>query len=146
MTTPDPDLQPPSAEAAEAAFYQAFANRDAEAMQALWLNAPGVVCIHPLAAPLTGFNAVIAGWKSIFEGAGRFRVRPQAVATLPGGDTVFHVVHEYLTLGDEPNSRPPILATNAYRQTPQGWRMVLHHASPMPLEERQALSSGRRLH
>lgn len=141
------DAQYPTPEAVEAAFYRAFEQRDGEAMQALWLNDPAVACIHPLAAPLTGYNAVVAGWKSLFDGAGSFQVRADLVATLAGGDTVYRVVYEHLTLGDENQSRPPILATNGYRKTAAGWRMVLHHASPMPTGKGQSRGSPeRRLH
>ena len=147
MATPHEDAHYSSPEAAEAAFYRAFEDRNAEVMGRLWLDGPGVACIHPLAAPLTGYNAVIAGWKSLFDGAGHFRVRAECVAALAQGDTVFRIVHEHLTLGEEVGSRPPILATNAYRKTPQGWRMVLHHASPMPAGEDQPRSTAaRRLH
>ncbi len=141
------DAQYPSPEAAEAAFYRAFENRDAGAMEALWLNDAGVACIHPLAAPLTGYQAVIAGWRGLFEGAGRFRVRAELLATLAESDMVIRVVHEHLTLGNESASRPPILATNAYRKTSAGWRMVLHHASPLPTDEdRVQAAAARRLH
>ena len=140
------DAHYPSPEAAEAAFYRAFEQRDAAAMEALWLDDPGVACIHPLAAPLTGYAAVIAGWRGLLDGAGRFRVRAELLATLGEGDTIFRVVHEHLTLGNESASRPPILATNAYRKTPAGWRMVLHHASPLPAHEDRVVQAARRLH
>jgi ketosteroid isomerase-like protein len=36
-----------------------------------------------------------------------------------------------------------VLATNAYLKTPDGWRLVLHHASPgQALEPTQVLSGN----
>jgi acyl-coenzyme A thioesterase PaaI-like protein len=33
-----------------------------------------------------------------------------------------------------------VIATNAYIKTPAGWKMVMHHASPAPAEETDAIS------
>jgi len=44
---------------------------------------------------------------------------------------VIRIVREYLVIGQETEPRPPILATNVYRKEAGGWRMVLHHASPL---------------
>jgi ketosteroid isomerase-like protein len=48
------------------------------------------------------------------------------------GDLAMHVVHEQLAVRGEDDQQPPVVATNIYRQTPAGWRMILHHASPTP--------------
>jgi hypothetical protein len=41
-----------------------------------------------------------------------------------------HVLHEHIRLGKDTHFQPPVIATNVYRLTDGGWRMVLHHASP----------------
>jgi len=64
----------PSPEAAEAAFYAAFEARSLDAMMAVWAGDDSIACIHPMAAPLNGRAAVAAGWHSMFEAAGQFRV------------------------------------------------------------------------
>lgn len=121
----------PTPESAEAAFYSAFEARDADAMMAVWANDDSVVCIHPLTAPLNGRAAMAAGWLSIFEAAGKFRVQVEVAHEMREAGQVIRVVREYLTVGDETAPRPPILATNVYRKESDGWRMVLHHASPL---------------
>lgn len=121
----------PTPESAEAAFYSAFEARDADAMMAVWANDDSVVCIHPLTAPLNGRAAMAAGWLSIFEAAGKFRVQVEVAHEMREAGQVIRVVREYLTIGDETEPRPPILATNVYRKEADGWRMVLHHASPL---------------
>lgn len=118
-------------EAAEAAFYAAFEARSLDAMMAVWSEAEHVACLHPLAAPLNGRAAVAAGWKSLFEAAGQFRVHVELAHEIREVDHVIRVVREYLTIGKETTPRPPILATNVYRREGEGWRMVLHHASPL---------------
>ena len=116
---------------AEAAFYAAFEARTFDAMMAVWADSDDIACIHPLAAPLNGRAAVAAGWRSLFEAAGQFRLQIESAHTLRGDTQVIHVVREYLVIGQETEPRPPILATNVYRREAGGWRMVLHHASPL---------------
>lgn len=121
----------PTPEAAEAAFYAAFEARSLDAMMNVWANDEHIACLHPLAAPLNGRLAVAAGWKSLFEAAGQFRVQVELAHEIRDAGQVIRIVREYLTIGQEADARPPILATNVYRRDGDGWRMVLHHASPL---------------
>jgi len=121
----------PTPEAVEAAFYAAFEARSLDDMMAVWANDDHVACIHPLAAPLNGRAAVAAGWRSMFGAAGRFRLQVKPVHEMRAADHVIRIVDEYLTIGEETEPRPPILATNVYRKDADGWSMVLHHASPL---------------
>jgi len=118
-------------EAAEAAFYAAFEARDLGAMMAVWGSSDSIACIHPLAAPLNGRGAVAAGWQSMFEAAGQFRIQIEITHAIREATQVIHLVREYLVIGQESEPRSPILATNVYRKESDGWRMVLHHASPL---------------
>lgn len=120
-----------SPEAAEAAFYAAFEARDLDAMMRTWSSGESVVCIHPLAAPLNGRAPIAAGWKSIFEAAGQFRIQVELAHESREPGLVIRVVREYLSIGQEAEPRPPILATNVYRQSDDGWHLILHHASPL---------------
>lgn len=124
-----------SADAAESAFYRAFAARDLAAMMAVWADDDNVACVHPLTVPLAGRRAVEVGWQSIFEAAGKFAIQIETLSLQQVGDVVIHCVKEYLTIGDEAAPRPPILATNVYRRDAGGWRMWLHHGSPIQVGE-----------
>ena len=118
-------------ESAESAFYMAFEARNLDAMMAAWSSHDSIVCIHPLVAPLNGRAAVAAGWRSIFEAAGQFRVQVELAHEIREADQVIRVVREYLVIGQETEPRSPILATNVFRKEADGWHMVLHHASPL---------------
>lgn len=100
-------------------------------MMAVWASDDSIACIHPLAAPLNGRTAVAAGWHSMFEAAGQFRVQVETVHDMRAAGEVIRIVREYLVIGQETEPRPPILATNVFRKEADGWRMVLHHASPL---------------
>ena len=121
----------PTPEAAESAFYAAFEARTLDAMMAVWADDDGIACVHPLTAPLNGRVAVAAGWRSMFEAAGQFRVQIELAHAMRAPGQVIRIVREYLVIGEETEPRPPILATNVYRKDADGWRMVLHHASPL---------------
>lgn len=121
----------PTPEAAETAFYAAFEARNLDAMMAVWADDHGIVCIHPLAAPLDGRAAVAAGWLSMFEAAGQFQVQVELAHEIRESTLVIRIVREYLVIGQEAEPRAPILATNVYRKNADGWRMVLHHAAPL---------------
>lgn len=118
-------------DAAESAFYAAFEARDLDAMMAVWDTTGHIACLHPMAAPLNGRVAVAAGWRSLFEAAGQFHIQVEIAHEIRAADQVIRIVREYLTIGHETEARAPILASNVYQHTPDGWRMVLHHASPL---------------
>jgi ketosteroid isomerase-like protein len=100
-------------------------------MMAVWASDDGIACIHPLAAPLNGRAAVAAGWRSMFEAAGQFRIQVELAHEIRETAQAIRIVREYLVIGQETAQRPPILSTNVYRKDAEGWRMVLHHASPL---------------
>lgn len=121
----------PTPEAAEAAFYSAFESRSLDDMMQVWADDAHIACVHPLAAPLNGRAAVAAGWQSMFGAAEQFSVRVELAHEIRESGQVVRIVREYLTIGHETEPRPPILATNLYHRDADGWRMVLHHASPL---------------
>jgi hypothetical protein len=41
-----------------------------------------------------------------------------------------HCVYENIDHGPQLGQRSRVLATNIYMSTEQGWRMLVHHASP----------------
>lgn len=121
----------PTPEDAETAFYTAFERGDIEAMMTVWANDDqAIVCVHPLGPVLAGLQAVKQSWQTIFARSPgvKFTIARQLQAI----DThvAVHVVHEHIQLSGREQRRHTVIATNAYRLTATGWRMVLHHASP----------------
>ncbi|TMA07756.1 MAG: DUF4440 domain-containing protein, partial [Deltaproteobacteria bacterium] len=50
---------------ANAAFYAAFTQRDADAMDVLWAREVPVACLHPGWEPLSGREEVVSSWRRI---------------------------------------------------------------------------------
>lgn len=118
--------------AAEAAFYKALEAADTALMQAVWDEGPDLVCVHPMWPELHGHRAIFAAWRRMFAAGPHLTVSTVPVLQRCDGDLATHVVHEQLALRGDENQQPPVVATNVYRHTAGGWRMILHHASPTP--------------
>jgi ketosteroid isomerase-like protein len=126
----------------EALYYEALQAADLERLIGLWVHDEFVRCIHPGGALLVGITAIKASFESLFA-RGPVAVQPAEVKRLVTDALVIHQVHErVLVPGPEGDQIAWVLATNAYLKTEQGWRMVLHHASPGQAIESPDLHTG----
>ena len=121
-----------SAEQAEEAFYTAFAGANLEAMMAVWGEGRDVVCIHPHGPRLVGKQEIREGWRQIMQNSPPIRFKVSQLSRIVDGDLAVHFVNEHIHVGDADEPEFTILATNVYRRADDGWRMILHHASPTP--------------
>lgn len=124
-----------SCDEVEAAFYEAMRNADIERLMACWSDEDEVVCVHPGGPRIVGLGAIRASFEALFA-TGGVLARPERVRSVPSLTCeVRHVLEriEVLT-GDGPRHAYAI-ATNVYLKTAQGWRLVVHHASPGTAEE-----------
>jgi len=121
-----------SAEQAEDAFYRAFQARDLHAMMAVWSEEDDIVCIHPQGPRLEGYEQIRDSWAQILENSPPMQFRLSKLRRVDSGSISVRYVNEniYLPNGEQPQFT--ILATNIYRLTGKGWRIILHHASPTP--------------
>lgn len=132
MTTGDDGADPSADEAAillvNQAFYDAHEAADAEAMAAVWEQSERVVCIHPGWPILRGRDAVDESWRRIFAGPGRNQFILTNVEVAVAGDTAWVTLDENLV---DRGTTGAIAATNGFVRAEDGWRMVLHHGSPV---------------
>lgn len=117
---------------AEAAFYEAFESKDVEAMMSVWDNAPDVVCIHPMGPNLNGLDSVRDAWRVLFDNGPNLTFDVETIQYMEDDEMAIHVVRQNITVNDDAQNMPVIIATNVYRKTSHGWQMVLHHSSPGP--------------
>lgn len=122
-----------SAEATEAAFYEAISRADIDAVMSLWADEEDIVCIHPGAPRLVGHVAIRAAWEQIFEQGG-VDIRPVQLHVTQNMLTSVHNIIEEVHRASSRKHDIHILATNVYMKTPLGWRLVSHHASVVPGE------------
>jgi ketosteroid isomerase-like protein len=125
----------PTPDDASTAFYDAFESADLPAMMAVWAESDSVVCIHPRGPRLVGFDAVRDSWAQIFAAGGRLRVATTDVCTFEGPSIAVQTVVEMVSAQGSQESPTPVCATNVFELTEGGWRLVIHHASPMMVPE-----------
>ena len=131
--------------AVHADFYAAFENCDFDAMEATWADDDGVVCVHPGAEPIRGRAAVMRSWMVLMAGSPYIQFFLTDVeASIVGDVASVTCTENVLAAGAD---TPPgafaggrAAATNVLRRTPTGWRLWIHHASPVlsgPDDERE---------
>lgn len=117
-----------SPEDTEAQFYEALQHADLERLMALWADEDEVACVHPGGPRIVGLPAIRAAFDVVFQ-RGAVNVHPERVRRLHSGDCAIHHVLERVQVHGE-SQQAWVIATNVYLKTAQGWRLVLHHASP----------------
>jgi ketosteroid isomerase-like protein len=127
----------------EAAFYEALQSADIEKLMACWADEDDIVCVHPGGPRVVGAGAIRAAFDAIFGHEGSIHVQAESIRRI---DTLTGAVHSVLERIDVMTSQGPahayVLATNVFHKTPQGWRMVVHHASPGTQDEAQEINQS----
>ena len=110
--------------AANRAFYDAFNERDVEAMAELWAQSDDVTCIHPHRAIIEGHQEVMRSWRAILHNPDQPRIVFATEAPRIVGDIG-------IVAGREVVAGVPIVATNLYRREAGTWKIIHHHGSPV---------------
>jgi ketosteroid isomerase-like protein len=131
---------------ANAALYDAFETADLDLMEAVWMDGPGaedVICVHPGWPPLRGRAQVLRSWAMIMANTTNISfVLTDIDATVDGDVAVVTCAENILTgMPEAPElstalaatalSGGRVAATNVFRRTASGWRLWVHHASPV---------------
>jgi ketosteroid isomerase-like protein len=134
-------------EAANRALYTAVETADLDLMGALWLDTPyaaDVVCVHPGWSPLRGRAEVLRSWAAVMAGTGYVQFFLTDVAVRVGGDVAVVTCAENILTGVEDHAGSPagfaggrVVATNVFRRTTGGWRLWVHHASPIAASQEE---------
>lgn len=133
-------------EAANTALYDAFETGDIDLMGAVWLDTGSVddtdevICVHPGWAPVRGRGAVLRSWSMIMANTAYIQFVLTDVHVEVNGDVAVVTCGENILTGmtDEADNDSALgfaggraVATNIFRRTTDGWRLWVHHASPV---------------
>lgn len=122
-------------------FYRALESLDLAAMDQVWAHDPEVRCIHPGWEALAGWEPVRTSWQQIFRGTRWMRVIPTDVRLQVIGEVGIVSCSENITASQDDEVGVAVAqATNLFRRTGEGWRLILHHASPAPVTVTQPFS------
>ena len=126
---PDQD----SAITANEKFYKAFNARDLSAMKELWSSHQNVTCVHPGWSPLNGFEPIIDSWQGIFKNSGNMDIQILDINMLTSNDLAWvSCVEKLYTIASHGVLASKVFSTNLFELNQDGWKMIMHHASPMP--------------
>ncbi len=119
-----------------AEFYAAFERADFDAMAAIWADDDAVVCVHPGASPIRGQRDVMRSWLALMAHAQyiQFFLTDVDAAVVDDIATVTCTENVLSAGADMPQDSfagGSAAATNVFRRTPDGWRLWVHHASPV---------------
>ena len=123
---PEPVLE------ANRAFYGALERRDYSAMEDLWSHREDVACTHPGWHRLDGWTEVSRSWQAIFSNSRAWRVHPESERVFVSGEIAVVLCVEVLEAVGGQGDPARMQATNVFRDEGDGWRLIHHHASPMP--------------
>jgi ketosteroid isomerase-like protein len=120
--------------AANEEFYAAFEALDIERMEACWAHDDQVRCIHPGWDAMVGWPQVSRSWMAIFANSAYIQFFLTDVQVhVDDGLAVVTCAENVLSGGpaDAEVQDAKVLATNVFRRSDEGWRLVLHHGSPV---------------
>lgn len=123
--------------AANQAFYDGVEALDLDAVSAVWSHGEHVACVHPGAELIHGWPAVRRSWAAIFASTTYLQFIVTDVHAVVDGATGIVTCTENI-LADAGHAdhlgTAKAVATNVFTRDGEadgGWRMVLHHASPV---------------
>jgi ketosteroid isomerase-like protein len=123
-------------ERVNAAFYEAFENADLDTMRDLWLDHEESLCVHPGALPVRGTAAINRSWALIMANTPYIQFFLTDVEVSVRGEVASVTCTENVLTADD-RAGPDgfggarAVATNVFVRTPDGWRLWIHHASPV---------------
>lgn len=132
----DRSLEHREVEAVNAAFYEAFENADLDTMQDLWLDDPETLCVHPGALPVRGTGPINRSWALIMANTPYIQFFLTDVEVSLWDRVASVTCTENVLTGDESTGPDAFggakaVATNVFVRTDEGWRLWIHHASPV---------------
>jgi ketosteroid isomerase-like protein len=117
---------------ANSAFYRAFESLDLPRMEAIWLSAQHVTCVHPGWQILTGWGPVMESWRRIFEGTLEMRFTLGDVHAETRGDVAWVMLTESIESRQRDGKvEAEVQATNVFERRDGRWFLVHHHGSPV---------------
>lgn len=118
-------------------FYKAFNARSLDPMKAVWLDDDSSTCVHPGWQTLKGFDSIMESWSRIFENSGDMEIGMSDVEVVASEDIAWvSCLENVFTITPNGVQSSKVYASNIFRLVDGQWKMVLHHASHMPVSSR----------
>lgn len=131
----------------EHSFYDALHKGDLPQLMQCWADEEEIVCVHPGGPRLIGSGAIRSAFEALFA-RGPVLAHPEQVHKIESlASAVHHLVERIDIMTPSGPQKAWVVVTNVFHKTPQGWRMVAHHASPgMQMEPPEVSTPQAMLH
>ena len=131
----------------EQQFYEALQRADLDKLMSVWSDDDEIACVHPGGPRVMGAAAIRASFKAMFAVSPSPAV-PEQVRRVVGLTSAVHSVLERIHVTTSEGVQTAwVVSTNVYVKTAQGWRLVVHHASPgTPGEVQELVEASATLH
>lgn len=125
---------------ANASFYAAVESADMDLLASLWVEGPGAgeaMCVHPGWPALHGRETILRSFAAILANTPYLQFFLTDVEVQVSGDVAVVTCAENILTGVGAGTTGSgltggrVMATNLFRRTAGGWRLWMHHASPV---------------
>lgn len=114
-------------------FYAAMNAADIAGMDEVWADDPGVVCVHPGREAIIGYERIRESWSLIFEATDSLSIAVgNELITIVDGAAWVTCIETISLMMEGGLAAAAAQCTNIFRLTDGRWKMIVHHASPIP--------------
>lgn len=119
--------------AANLHFYQALSVADIDAMRSVWHKSQEVRCLHPGWQAVEGHDNILRSWSAIFVNQGPLHIWPTNIEiSVENEIATVECIENIDARQTEAGAIMLVRATNTFRRTSGGWKMVSHAAVAAP--------------
>lgn len=118
-------------EAANQAFYEAYRDRNIEAMSEVWIHSPHARCVHPVWELAVGWPDIRDSWEELFRSIEHADFQLEDVHIEVAGRIAWVNLLAYASVHTEDGDvmSAASIATNVFELSEGEWRLTLHHSS-----------------
>ncbi len=115
-------------------FYKALGTRNLELMDQAWVKDSRAGCVHPGWIILSGWQAIRQSWENVFDPNDQVDIRLYNITVEIKGEVAWVTcIQQLIYINRDPIGINMSQSTNIFERHDSGWRMILHHASPIPI-------------
>lgn len=117
-------------------FYKALGTRDLDLMKDLWVRDERSGCVHPGWIVLRSWDVIMQSWENIFDPQDQVDIKISDInLDIKENFATLTCIQEMIYIKREPVMFNLSQSTNLFEKNVDGWLMIFHHASPVPVTE-----------
>ena len=114
-------------------FYMAMNSLEIDEMDEVWMDDGAAICVHPGREAIIGYERIRESWIAIFSASNAMSIAASNERITVTADVAWVACTETISMMTEEGlAAAAAQATNIFRREGGRWRMIVHHASPIP--------------